>query len=484
MFYYQAYDALTKGFADAVANNVSLTGAGLCNYLLTVWNITDKENSSCSEVAMINYSDLKLLKPSEQNVFVKFKSDFINVIADKKVIFDNILEKIIYNFSMPAFAVGQQGSGNNEGFLEGCQKCPCWEDFSTNIGAPEPQPGEAGYAPYLYQYCDNPVGQQYGCIVNWWFDSFACTATLCYPEHDNYSCSPTMEYDNLAGRCCPICNNGYRIPGTCECVDRCSCYVYRNSVQSGIVSEFYSECGHNNAQGIPWENACPQNNNDNCTCDFYYHAKELQILGIFTNACGTQNSEGIPWGNVCNDGSPVTYVVGTIYTTNGLKFEFMSDVSFVLTKDENGDDVNSTYFTIKVSKPGSNLADIYFLVYPESKELIPVSPQMIDNRNILPTYLTSDFNNEKNGPVTDYTTYRTARCEKTTKIPSGSNNFTTVIPPAHTAYADFVTSNNMASMYNINYCSGAGNISWKSLTYRNAPRSSLTLKTDSPKAIR
>ena len=60
LFYYQAYDALTKGFADAVANNVSLTGAGLCNYLLTVWNITDKENSSCSEVAMINYSDLKL----------------------------------------------------------------------------------------------------------------------------------------------------------------------------------------------------------------------------------------------------------------------------------------------------------------------------------------------------------------------------------------------------------------------------------------
>lgn len=559
LFYYSAYDALTKGFSDAVANDVPLTGVGLCNHFLTIWNI-DSANSYCDPIAMVNSSDLKMIK-KEPGILLTIKLNIQNVIADKKVVVDRFLTKMFDKTASPVYAgdyIGDMPGFESAGttYPSGCGPCPCPPEGRGNDN-------HGGVANPLYQYCGFASGCRTEATLNadQWGNhevAFPCNST---PNQ----CSNSQVWVESLGQCCNPCGeNQVRSTTSCECISTCTykrfinslsstydissfintchntisywadltlenycnCYNYRNTQnintfvnycgtverwndicaagfdtcncpsprgfsQNGNYesdlsnAKFLLQCGHlgNTAWWVNYWNTTYQTacvSPYACNCDGYNSAVAANDIDTFINFC--QNTAE-SWATQCQPepSLPPETLVGSIMTQYGLKFEFYSSTSFVIGQNAEGQDIYSTYFTIKVSKPNSNLADVYFLVYPGTKEIIPISNQIADNKKILPTYLTSDANNFKNQPVTHYTTYRSAKCEKDTVDPSSQQALT---PLSLAAYNHYVTTNNLTGTLPANYCDNTESINWIDSSAEQAPRSSMTLKTDSPKGLK
>ena len=368
LFYYQAYEALTKGFADAVANDVTLDGEHLCNYFLNIWNI-DVAHSYCGaqEVAIINPT----------------KTGLLNHIAKAgSYIFNNFLMTPVYGYLNWGEIATQPGYLGH------------WQNGEYHFDSDEPcPPGQI-------------MGQQGNCIKDCEF--------------------PYKHWDSSMGQCKAECS--------------CAAYLYYDN--HGLSEIWSQDCG-----SVP-------------------------------TGCGPTTPCWVT--NTCPYYLPK---VGSILVQNGLMFDFYSNINFTAYEDTENEanSLNLTYSVITVSKPDNeNITPIYFLIYPENKELFPISSEIIDNKNLLPTYLISDHNGRQNKPVTNYVSYRTAKCEKETKIP-GTNNY--ILPHSHMAYAHFVDISNLNN-YSQNYCSGAESINWLVPGAVTAPRESLELMTDIPKEIK
>ena len=434
LYYYRAYDALEKGFADAVANEVPLTSQDFCSHLLTIWNV-DLTRSSCNlEVAMI--------KPSGSDFFNSLKFNASKYIARKEFILRKYSEKLFDKLALPVYASFLHGEEPPQN--DNCTPCPCWDPNEHN-GQMNPPVQEVDY----YAHCMNPEG----CTFYDWLDQhyvFPCAP----PDPPDHDCGSGYFWSTVLDHCVIICPPPLVAIGyySCSIPDNgyeCTCDSYRNVINSNsqqIINEFINHCG--NLEW--WEDDC------------------------YVDPCATDVT-------LC----PPPDIIGTIYTQNGMKFDFYMDTTFALPAQEGEEATNLTYFSIKATMPNStNLEPIYFIVYPANKELFPVSPQLVENKNILPTYLISDKNNNKNSPVTKHITYKSARCEKETKIPLSSNRIT---PDSHKAYTNFVYTYGLSNIYFSDYCSGAETINamnWINQAAKNYPRKSLELRTASPNGMR
>jgi len=532
LFYYQAYDALTKGFADAVAHNVTLDGEGLCNYFLTIWNV-DEANSFCGPgEAVTDPGDVSFLNPNEFKIKYasKFNFNILKNIADSILALDKMIVGSAFASSVdltgpcPPNLAQQLNEGNTmaqEGMQYGCSytidnngntvwqpslidnpqvythpiECDQYSHFvepdkclpNCNCLSYNHYIGIGGdFATTFYSYCSHYQHCSYqNTDVQW---STYCSNQCCQNAHlcANYSCdcdgfnlaqaqSNMSRFYNLCGH-----NLQYWIV-QCATISSCNCTDFKSAVAQGTVSAFISACGHDLQY---WENKCPDEPTPNCDCSGYSAAVAQGTVASYLSSCGN-NAEY--WENLCGEEPPpvpeeTDELIGIIKTQYGLIFEFYSNITFTLGQDASGNDVNLTYFKIKVSKQGNDtLMPVYFIVYPATQELFPASPELVDNKTVLPAFLSSDFNNHKNSPVTKYTTYRSARCEKETKDPV-SNNY--IIPPSHAAYTHFVNANNLSSLYLTDYCSDNNHIIWLDNEAKNAPRSSLEVKTAPPNGMR
>jgi len=162
--------------------------------------------------------------------------------------------------------------------------------------------------------------------------------------------------------------------------------------------------------------------------------------------------------------------VGSIKTRSGLQFDFYPETVFY-----QDDETNETYsyYVIKAEFPNRNLAPAYFLVYSRDQEILPITPFLIDNKNLLPTYIVTDYQDFKNNAVTGFINYRSAKCDKDEE----TNDF---IPGSHVAYSSFVGTNELEGNYPSLYCSQAQQVEWLDSGAADAPKKSLTIKTSRP----
>ena len=452
LFYYSAYEALTQGFADAIANNNSLTSTGFCNYLLTIWNV-DTSKSTCNSMSASRAATMERFSKTQN---IGNSLNFSTMYKNKLEKIYKMIAELFNKTSLPAYAVYNQN--------ENCPSCPC------------PAPGQnVDPSNSWYAWCGNTTG----CQCDNWLGNMSCTP--CQPSHGYavpLSQAPNQVDPNIppVSSCTPPLvrnsswGSGCYYPDFCQnCIEGTSFY---NQHQSGCIMECNPAPPPNTCDtGMHWDNITGQ-----CIYDGDWDPCEQclednpSLYGFTADACETYLN-----GTLCNEPTATQSLVevGHITTKNGITFRFYSELTYSL------DDFNMNYFAIKAELP-KNPNDAYFLVVPETKELFPITPDMIDDEKLLPTYLTSDYQNYKNTPITDLTTYRSARCTVETIRPPLA---ILIIPFSHNAYSEFINIAGLDS-YPTSYCTGTKVINWIDSNAYTVPRNTVTIKTRRPKGMK
>lgn len=487
LYYYSAYETLMNVFADAVANNVNLTGVDLCNHMLTIANI-DPNNSSCgtanNETSMIHLNEY--------------------------IYYSAMLDRIFGNFLIsPAFAAGVgMDNGSLPGFSHGLTTMECNEYLNDLNHVPTgvwvtgcdqiPEGGTGitgsnGGGGANYSPCDH-------CYPEYLRANYGITAVDCELAQNNGTCNGRCPAGS--GKIWDFVNHWCYYPGhtACEiCLDpitypnpeeygfnNAMCVIYRNNANTlcpgsgGNEEEEEEGC----SEGMIWSeqfNKCIYDGDFNpcIVCNY----SDPTDYGYTAEECSSYLN-----GPECTNPGPALTPVGTIRTMNGIVYTFYSDLAYNYT-----DNVSWIYFAVKAKLPKTN-KEVYFIIYPKNKEITPVTPDMIDNKKFLPTYLTSDYGSYKNSPVTNIISYREAKCiidQGLADIMVGDINSvrtrpanSTIITSLDLLYNHFIHMAGLTSEYPELYCRAYPNTSWLTPSASSVPIKSLSIKTEKPTGMK